>query len=234
MVARPRCRFNLGGANRAILSGPYMPVRLFIGNLPYSATEAELREHLASVGDPLSVVLPVDRETGRPRGFAFVDYAERSVAEEAIRKFDQTLFKGRGLAVSEARPREERGPGGPRPGGFSGPRPGGPGGFSRPPSPGGGSGGFAPRPGGFSGPRPGGASEVPAARSKNFGPDAPPKHKRKPQKDRDKPRGPIKQRPISSLYDADEDWRALDAPDEGELEIDNIATHKDKDPDEDE
>src|SRR5215510_4372892 len=137
-----------------------MPVRLFIGNLPYSATEAELREHLSSAGDPLSIVLPVDRETGRPRGFAFVDYAERAVAEEAIRKFDQALFKGRGLAVSEARPREERGPGGPRPGGgFGGPRPGGPGGggggggFSRPPGGGPGGGGFAPRPGGFSGPR---------------------------------------------------------------------------------
>ena len=89
-----------------------MPVRLFIGNLPYSATEAELREHLSSVGEPTSVVLPVDRETGRPRGFAFVDYADRAVAEEAIRKFDQALFKGRGLAVSEARPREERGGGG--------------------------------------------------------------------------------------------------------------------------
>src|SRR5207247_1579690 len=119
--------------------------RLFIGNLPYAATEAELREHLSSVGAPLSVVLPVDRETGRPRGFAFVDYADRAVAEEAIRKFDQAPFKGRGLAVSEARPRE---PGGPRPGGgFGGPRPGGPGGgFSRPP---GGPSGFAPRPGGF-------------------------------------------------------------------------------------
>ena len=206
-----------------------MPVRLFIGNLPYSATEAELREHLSIVGEPLSIVLPVDRETGRPRGFAFVDYADRAVAEEAIHKFDQALFKGRGLAVSEARPREERGPGGPRPGGFSGPRPGGPGGFSRPP---GGPGGFAPRPGGFGGPRP---VEGSASRTKNFGPDAPPKHKRKPQgKERDKPKGPIKQRPISSLYDADEDWRSLDAK-EDDVDIDNIATHKDpeKDPEED-
>ena len=54
-----------------------MPVRLFIGNLPYSATEAELREHLSTVGEPTSVVLPVDRETGRPRGFAFVDYVTK-------------------------------------------------------------------------------------------------------------------------------------------------------------
>src|SRR5688572_21704418 len=196
-----------------------MSVRLFIGNLPYTATEAELREHLSEVGVPTSVVLPVDRETGRPRGFAFVDYADRAVAEEAIRKFDQAPFKGRGLAVSEARPREERGPGGPpRPGGFSGPRPSAPGGFTRPA---GGPSGYAPRPapGGFGGDAPRG--------NRNFGPDAPPKHKRKPQgKERDKPKGPIKQRPISSLYDADEDWRALDAPVD-EPDIDNIATHKD-------
>jgi cold-inducible RNA-binding protein len=210
-----------------------MSVRLFIGNLPYSATEAELREHLSTVGVPTSVVLPVDRETGRPRGFAFVDYADRAVAEEAIRKFGQQPFKGRGLAVSEARPREERGPGGPpRPGGFSGPRPGGgPGGYSSP-RPGGagpGGGGFAPRPGGFT-PRPGGFGTGEAPRgTKNFGPDAPPKHKRKPQgKERDKPKGPIKQRPVSSLYDADEDWRSLDAKDD-DLDIDDIATHKDVD-----
>ena len=206
-----------------------MSVRLFIGNLPYTATEAELREHLSSVGVPTSVVLPVDRETGRPRGFAFVDYADRAVAEEAIRKFDQAPFKGRGLAVSEARPREERGPGGPpRPGGFSPRPPGGPGGFSSP-RPSGGPSGYAPRPGGFT-PRPGGFGGGDASRgNKNFGPDAPPKHKRKPQgKERDKPKGPIKQRPISSLYDADEDWRALDAPGD-EPEIDNIATHKDVD-----
>jgi cold-inducible RNA-binding protein len=207
-----------------------MSVRLFIGNLPYSATEAELREHLSSVGEPTSIVLPVDRETGRPRGFAFVDYADRAVAEEAIRKFDQQPFKGRGLAVSEARPREERGPGGPRPGGFGGPRPGG---FGGPRPTGGGPGGFGgPRPGGFGGPRPVEGSGAPG-RSRNFGPDAPPKHKRKPIKERDKPKGPIKQRPVSSLYDADEDWRSLDTPGD-EPDIDNIATHKDTDVEPDE
>lgn len=203
-----------------------MSVRLFIGNLPYSATEAELREHLSSVGEPTSVVLPVDRETGRPRGFAFVDYADRAVAEQAIRKFDQQPFKGRGLAVSEARPREERGPGGPRPGGFGGPRPGGFGG-PRPASGGpGGYGGGAPRPGGVGGPR----SEPQRPNNKNFGPDAPPKHKRKPNKERDKPRGPIKERPVGRLYDADEDWRTADTDD---LDIDNVATHKDQDDTED-
>jgi cold-inducible RNA-binding protein len=213
-----------------------MSVRLFIGNLPYSATEAELRDHLSSVGTPTSVVLPVDRETGRPRGFAFVDYADREVAEEAIRQLDQQPFKGRPLAVSEARPREDRGPGGPRPGGPGGPRPGGFGG----PRPGGGFGG--PRPsgpsgpvgGGFGAPRPPGGgfgSPRPAeggapGRSRNFGPDAPPKHKRKQKERSDRgPRGPIKERPVGRLYDADEDWRAQDKDEE--LDIDNIATSKD-------
>lgn len=201
-----------------------MSVRLFIGNLPYAASEAELREHLSSVGEPSQVVLPVDRETGRPRGFAFVDYADRSVAEEAIRRFNQQPFKGRPLAVSEARPREER-PAGPRPGGFGGPRPvgGGPGGggFGGGPRPAGG-GGFGPRR-----PSDAGAPASTPARSRNFGPDAPPKNKRKPpRKDSDRgPRGPIKERPVGRLYDADEDWRAQD----DDLDIDNIATSRDDD-----
>jgi RNA recognition motif-containing protein len=194
-------------------------VRLFIGNLPYSATEADLREHLSSVGAPSQIVLPTDRETGRPRGFAFVDYADRGVAEEAIRRFNQQPFKGRPLAVSEARPREDRPPG-PRPGGFSGPRPGG----GPPPS------GFAPRPSGFA-PRPaeGGAGGAPATRSRNFGPDAPPKNKRKPsRKESDRgPRGPIKERPVGRLYDADEDWRAADE------DVDDVATSAKEDLDTD-
>ena len=121
-----------------------MAVRLFVGNLSYSTTEADLRTYFGSVAQPSQVVLPVDRETGRPRGFAFVEFIERPDAEQAIQRFNGQLFNGRPLAVSEARAREDRGPGGPpRPGGFSGPRPGG--GFSGPPRPGGFSGG--PRPG---------------------------------------------------------------------------------------
>jgi cold-inducible RNA-binding protein len=191
-------------------------VRLFIGNLPYAANEAELREHLSSVGEPTQIVLPVDRETGRPRGFAFVDYADRAVAEAAISQFDQQPFKGRPLAVSEARPREERPAGGPRPGGFGGPRPGGPGA-----SPGGG-GGYAPRPSGWA-PRPDSGGAPGGSRSRNFGPDAPPKNKRKaPRKDSERgPKGPIKERPVSLLYENDEDWRN---PKEDDLGIDDIAT----------
>lgn len=191
-----------------------MPVRLFIGNLPYAANEADLRQHLSSVGEPAQIVLPTDRETGRPRGFAFVDYTDRAVAEEAIRRFNQQPFKGRPLAVSEARPREERPPGAPRPGGFSGPRPAGPGGFGGPrPA---GPGGFTPRPA---------DSGTGGARSRNFGPDAPPKNKRKPpRKDSDRgPKGPIKERPVGRLYDADEDWRA-DEKDDPDIDLDNIAT----------
>ena len=199
----PACRNTHEGA---------VSVRLFIGNLPYSANEADLREHLSSVGEPAQVVLPTDRETGRPRGFAFVDYNDREVAEEAIRRFNQQPFKGRPLAVSEARPREDRPPG-PRPGGFSGPRPGAPGGFGgpRPPGPG----GFSPRP---ADPGAGGG----APRSRNFGPDAPPKNKRKPpRKDSDRgPKGPIKERPVSKLYDVDEDWRS----EPEDVETDDIAT----------
>jgi cold-inducible RNA-binding protein len=189
-------------------------VRLFIGNLPYAASEPELREHLSSVGEPTQIVLPVDRETGRPRGFAFVDYADRAVAEAAISRFDQQPFKGRPLAVSEARPREERPAGGPRPGGYSSPRPGGPPGTG---------GGFTPRPSGWA-PRPEGGGGAPGgARNRNFGPDAPPKNKRKPpRKDSDRgPKGPIKERPVSRLYENDEDWRneKEETPD-----IDDVAT----------
>ena len=192
-----------------------MSVRLFIGNLPYAASEPELREHLSSVGEPTQIVLPVDRETGRPRGFAFVDYADRAVAEAAISRFDQQPFKGRPLAVSEARPREDRPAGGaPRPGGYGGPRPG---------APGGAPGGFsAPRPSGWA-PRPPDSGAPSGPRSRNFGPDAPPKNKRKaPRKDGDRgPKGPIKERPVSRLYENDEDWRN-EKPEEAEL--DDVAT----------
>jgi RNA recognition motif-containing protein len=188
---------------------------LFVGNLPYQATEDDLRTHFAQVGNPTQIVRPLDRETGRARGFAFVEYAERSAAEEAIKKFDGQLFMGRPLAVSEARAREDRGPGGPpRPGGYGGPRPGGfggggGGGFS------GGGGGFSGGGGGFGGPRPGGygggggfsggPSAPGGARQKDFGPPAPPKDKKKPfKKNEDKPRGPIPTKFTGRTFDLDD------------------------------
>jgi RNA recognition motif-containing protein len=204
---------------------------LFIGNLPYQATEDDLRQHFSQVGEPTQIVRPLDRETGRARGFAFVEYAERSHAEEAIRQFDGQLFMGRPLAVSEARAREDRGPGGPpRPGGaFGGPRAGGgsggyggprPGGTGGPGGPGGsrpgggfGGGGYGgPRPGGgYGGPRPGGQGGPPsgpaAARERNFGPPAPPKGKKKKENFQQKergPKGPIPTKFTGRMYDLDE------------------------------
>lgn len=173
-----------------------MAVRLFVGNMPYGATEADLRAHFSSVGVPSHIVIPVDRETGRPRGFAFVEFLDRAVAEQAVERFNQQAFMGRNLSVSEARPREER-PAGFRPGGgggFSGPRPGG-GGFSGP-RPGG-----AP-PGGF---RPGGPPGAPAS-NRNFGPPkkkSASSEKRWDAKERG-PKGPIKERytgRLGGLYD---------------------------------
>lgn len=175
-----------------------MAVRLFVGNMPYGATDADLRAHFATVGDPSQVVIPVDRETGRPRGFAFVEYLDRALAEEAVNRFNQQPFMGRSLSVSEARPREERPAGGfaPRPpgGGFT-PRPPGAGGFS------GGGGGF----------RPGGAGAgAPSGPGRNFGP---PKKKstgndkRWDAKEKGA-KGPIKERytgRLGGLYDAPDD-----------------------------
>jgi cold-inducible RNA-binding protein len=193
-----------------------LAVRLFIGNLPYSASEADLRAHFAPVAEPSHVAMPVDRETGRPRGFAFVEFVDRDKAEEVIRKFDAQPFQGRPLAVSEARAREDRPP--------------------RPP----GSGGFAPRPGGgFGGPRPGGGgfgSRGPGGppsgggggrdRSANFGPPAPPRrlrNKKGTQQDH-KPRGPIKERSGGRIYAVD------DLEDDSTPDIDDVATSQ---PDED-
>lgn len=175
-----------------------MSVRLFIGNLPYSATDADLRSLFGEVAQPLQVVLPVDRDTGRPRGFAFVDFAEREAAEQVIAKFNGTPLQGRPIAVSEARAREDR-PSGPRPGGYGGPRPGGYGG-------GGGA------PGGYGGPRPGGGARPFTPREPMGGgmPSSDGRRQRaKPSARKQSyekgPRGPIKERPVTRLYDDDEE-----------------------------
>ncbi len=88
-----------------------MPVRLFVGNLPYNVTEAELREYFSAAGPVSYLSLPTDRETGQVRGFAFVEFADRAHAEDAVRRFNNQQFKGRPMAVSEARAREDRPPG---------------------------------------------------------------------------------------------------------------------------
>ena len=200
-----------------------MAVRLFVGNLAYSTTEADLRTYFGAIAPPSQVVLPVDRETGRPRGFAFVEFLDRAHAEQAIQRFNGQVFNGRPLAVSEARAREDRGPGGPpRPGGYSGPRPG----------------GFSPRPpGSFGGPRPfdsgGGAPGAPA-RNRNFGPDAKPQRgpgsAKKKKTGEDKPRGPIPMKQTGRSFSLDD----VDATDDVMPDIDDIATSKPHDETEDE
>lgn len=182
-----------------------MAVRLFVGNLSYGTTEADLRTYFSALAPPSQIVLPVDRETGRPRGFAFVEYAERAHAEEAIQKFNGQVFNGRPLAVSEARAREDRGPGGPpRP--IGGPRPGG---------------GFGPRPSSFGAPRPFDAAAPTSGRSRNFGPDAKPMRggQKGKKKDAERPRGPIPLKATGRSFTLDDD-----SPDEALPDIDDFAT----------
>lgn len=94
-----------------------MAARLHVGNLPYSVTEHELRQLFSQVGTVLSVYLPVDRLTGRLRGFAFVEMESSTEAEEAIRKFDGYSLDSRSLRVEIAKEREPRARGFGPPGG---------------------------------------------------------------------------------------------------------------------
>jgi RNA recognition motif-containing protein len=157
-----------------------------------------------------------------------VEFADRAVAEEVIRKFDAQPFQGRNLAVSEARAREDRPPRPPGSGGFGGPRPGGgTGGFGGGPRPGGFGGGFSgPRPG-FGGPRSGPGPTGPGGRdrSANFGPPAPPKRLRgkKGTQQEHRPRGPIKERSGGRIYAVD------DLEDDKLGDFDDVATQSDED-----
>lgn len=82
--------------------------RIYVGNLPYGATEDQVRDMFAEHGTVESVIMINDRETGRFRGFCFVEM-EDAAAEQAIEALDGAEVEGRPLKVNEARPREERG-----------------------------------------------------------------------------------------------------------------------------
>jgi RNA recognition motif-containing protein len=86
-----------------------MGTKLYVGNLSFSNTEAELRELFGRHGSVESVNVIMDRETGRPRGFAFVEMSEGSAAQDAIRALDGTDFGGRTIKVNEAQDRQRRG-----------------------------------------------------------------------------------------------------------------------------
>ena len=89
-----------------------MSVRLFVGNLSYDVTESDLREFFSPVGPLSNVIIPMDRETGKPRGFAFVEFSEQAHADEATRRFNNQELKGRNVTINEARARESRPSGG--------------------------------------------------------------------------------------------------------------------------
>ena len=190
-----------------------MSVRLFVGNLPYDATEAELREFFSPVGALATVIIPVDRETGKRRGFAFVEFSDPAQAAEANRRFNNQPFKGRNVTINEARARENR----PDSGGA--PR-------------------YAPRPGFTPTPRPSlgtpefspdmmDTSKTARAenRRRNFGADAKPAHKRKNQYggkgEMGSRKGPIRERGGGQVFGSDEG--------DDDLDYDYLADFRDSD-----
>jgi RNA recognition motif-containing protein len=86
--------------------------KLYIGNLPFSSTEEDLKDLFARHGTVESVNVITDRETGRPRGFAFVEMEEESAAQDAIRALDGSDLGGRNIRVNEAQERSRGGGGG--------------------------------------------------------------------------------------------------------------------------
>ncbi|GAB4269135.1 MAG: RNA-binding protein [Deferrisomatales bacterium] len=173
-----------------------MSIRLFVGNLAYDVTETQLRELFSQAGPVAQVRLPTDRETGKPRGFGFVDFADRAAGEEAIRRFDQHVFRDRALAVNEARARDAQPPPRPR----VAPRPSWPGLGDAPPE------------------EDRGASIRP---KRTFGPDAAGRGKRRPEgygsrKER-KPRGPLREQGGGQLH------AGADVDDEDDAVLDNFA-----------
>ena len=85
-----------------------MTKKLYIGNLPYSVTDTSLRELFAPLGEVSSVAIITDRDTGRPKGFAFVEMADDAAAKQAISQINGKTFDNREITVAEARPQEQR------------------------------------------------------------------------------------------------------------------------------
>jgi len=124
-------------------------MNIYVGNLPYSVSEDDVRQAFEAFGEVASVSMIKDKMTGQPRGFGFVEMNDDGEAQAAIDALNGKDLKGRAMVVNAARPREERPMGGGGRGGFGGGnrRPGGGGGF-------GGPGGGNRRPGGPGGQKP--------------------------------------------------------------------------------
>ncbi|MGB3638125.1 MAG: RNA-binding protein [Rivularia sp. (in: cyanobacteria)] len=82
---------------------------IYVGNLSYDVTQEELSKVFAEYGGVKSVQLPTDRETGRPRGFGFVEMESEEAESSAIQALDGAEWMGRAMKVNKARPREDRG-----------------------------------------------------------------------------------------------------------------------------
>lgn len=98
-------------------------MNIYVGNLPFSASEDELRQAFAAFGTVTAVSIIKDHDTGQSRGFAFVEMANAAEGQAAIAKLNGQEMGGRALKINEARPREEGGGGGGggrRPGGYGG------------------------------------------------------------------------------------------------------------------
>lgn len=86
-----------------------MSTKLYVGNLSFRVTSEDLQEHFAAAGEVNSANVVMDRETGRSRGFGFVEMASEDGANNAIAQFNGQEYDGRNMVVNEARPREDRG-----------------------------------------------------------------------------------------------------------------------------
>lgn len=95
-------------------------MKIYVGNLPFSASQADVHDLFSEHGEVAEVTLINDRETGRPRGFGFVEMPDNAEANKALEALNGYDMEGRQLKVNEARPREDRGGGGFRGGGGGG------------------------------------------------------------------------------------------------------------------
>lgn len=87
-----------------------MPSKIFVGNLDFKATRGDLESLFAEAGEVQDVFIPTDRNTGRPRGFAFVEFSSEEEAEKAIELFDEHELGGRNIRVNIAEERRPRAP----------------------------------------------------------------------------------------------------------------------------
>jgi RNA recognition motif-containing protein len=85
-------------------------MNIYVGNLPYGISENELQNAFAKFGSVTSVKIIMDKATGRSKGFAFVEMANNSEGNQAIKSLNETDLNGRNIKVNEARPREESAP----------------------------------------------------------------------------------------------------------------------------